>query len=413
MTAPMKIVMLAEVSAVRVIGGAERVLQEQVLGLARRGHVLSVVARAPEGDERPAVEVGGVTEHRYRASRRSEPAFVLSSLAGSRAGFDRALAGGRADAAVIHQSLAGLGALLRRRSGAGVWAYVCHSLAHEEYLTRVPPGATAAERARRALNARVRLWCERAVLRRCAPVFVLSEFMKRRVAAAHGIAEERIVLAPGGADLARFVPAVDPVAVRERLGLPLKKVLLVTVRNLVPRMGLEHLVRAIALLGEEGRDLLLLVGGEGRLRPALEALIAELGLDDRVRLLGFVPEEDLPRYYQAADLMVLPTQELEGFGLVTVEALACGTPVFGTPVGAIPEVLARVDPSLVAEGTGPEALARGLRRILMRFRDRPGEHERLSQLGRALVESDYTWERHCGRIEAALREAVERAGARR
>lgn len=413
MTEALRIVMLAEVSAVKVIGGAERVLREQALGLARRGHALSVVARAPEGDARPEAAVGGVTEYRYAASRRSEPAFVLSSLAGSRAGFDRARAGAPADAAVIHQSLAGLGALLRRRDGARVWAYVCHSLAHEEYVTRVPPGATAAARARRALNARLRLWCERVVLRRCAPVFVLSEFMKRRVVAAHGIAEDRIVLAPGGADPARFTPAADPAAVRERLGLPLKRVLLFTVRNLVPRMGLENLVKALALLGEEGRDLLLLVGGEGRLRPALGALIAELGLGDRVRLLGFVPEEDLPRYYQAADLMVLPTQELEGFGLVTVEALACGTPVFGTPVGAIPEVLARVDPALVAEGTGPEALALGLRRLLTRFRDRPGEHERLSRRGRALVESDYTWERHCGRIEAALREAVERAGGRR
>lgn len=410
MTEAMRIVMLAEVSAVRVIGGAERVLQEQALGLARRGHVLCVVARAPEGDARPEAAIGGVPEYRYRASRGSEAAFVLSSFAGSCEGFDRARAGARADAAVIHQSLAGLGALLRRREGATVWAYVCHSLAHEEYVTRVPPGATAAARVRRALNARLRLWCERVVVRRCTPVFVLSEFMKRRVMAAHGIAEERIVPAPGGADLTRFTPAADPVAVRERLGLPLKKVILFTVRNLVPRMGLENLVRAVAALGEEGRDLLLLVGGEGRLRQALEALITEYGLGDRVRLLGFVPEDDLPRYYQAADLMVLPTQELEGFGLVTVEALACGTPVFGTPVGAIPEVLARVDPALVAEGADPEALARGLRRLLVRFRDQPGEQERLSKRGRALVESDYTWERHCGRIEAALREAAGKAG---
>src|SRR5207249_11624167 len=59
--------------------------------------------------------------------------------------------------------------------------------------------------------------------------------------------------------------------------------------------------------------------------------------------LGFIPDETLPSYYHAADVFVLPTRELEGFGLVTVEALACGTPVLGTPVGATPEVLSGLE----------------------------------------------------------------------
>ncbi|WP_447972459.1 glycosyltransferase family 4 protein [Nitrospira sp. Kam-Ns4a] len=398
--------MLAEVSAAAVIGGAERVLREQALGLRARGHAVRLVARAPEGDPRPEVLVGDVPEYRYGVSRRSEPAFVLSSLGRSRQAFDRATDRRTVDAVVIHQSLAGLGALLHRRAQARAWIYVCHSLAHEEYRTRSQPGATALERARRVMNLRFRLWCERAVVRRCVPVLVLSRFMQERVVAVHGIAENRIRIVPGAADPARFQPPDDPVEVRRRLGLPPGKVLLFTVRNLVPRMGLEVLVRAVAALGPEGRDCLLLIGGEGPLRRTLEALVGELGLQDRVRLLGFVPEEALPGYYQAADLVVLPTQELEGFGLVTVEALACGTPVFGTPVGAIPEVLARVDPGLVAEGTDAEALAKGIRRLLCRFRDLPGEQARLSEKGRALVEAEYTWARHCERVEAILGEAV-------
>ncbi len=128
-------------------------------------------------------------------------------------------------------------------------------------------------------------------------------------------------------------------------------------------------------------------------------------MTDRVRLLGFVPEEQLPSYYQAADLILVPTLELEGFGLVTVEALACGTPVLGTPVGALPEVLTRVDPGLVAEGSDAASLATAIRRILRRFRDQPGEQERLSAKGRALVESEYNWDRHCEQLEAVLREA--------
>ncbi len=163
-------------------------------------------------------------------------------------------------------------------------------------------------------------------------------------------------------------------------------------------------MHAIKNLGEEARDVLVLIGGEGPLRPMLERLIKDLRLTHRIRLLGFVPEEQLPSYYQAADLVLVPTSALEGFGLVTVEALACGTPVLGTPVAALPEVLTRVDPGLVAEGSDAASLATAIRRILRRFRDQPGEQERLSAKGRALVETDYNWERHSEQVETVLRE---------
>jgi glycosyltransferase involved in cell wall biosynthesis len=176
--------------------------------------------------------------------------------------------------------------------------------------------------------------------------------------------------------------------------LPEGRTLLFTVRNLVPRMGLENLLDAMTMLGEEKQNLLLLIGGEGPLRPRLEELIRSKGLQDSVELLGFVPEEQLAKYYQASDLVVMPTLQLEGFGLVTVEALACGTPVMGTPVGAIPEVLSTVDPLLVTEGTDGVSLAKTLRLLLKRFRDQPGERERVSKKGRAVVERQYNWVAH-------------------
>jgi glycosyltransferase involved in cell wall biosynthesis len=174
---------------------------------------------------------------------------------------------------------------------------------------------------------------------------------------------------------------------------------LFTVRNLVPRMGLENLLEAMTMLGEEQRNLLLLIGGEGQLRPRLEELIRSRGLQDSVQLLGFVPEDQLAKYYQASDMVVLPTLQLEGFGLVTVEALACGTPVMGTPVGAIPEVLSTVDPLLVTEGTDGLSLAKTLRLLLKRFRDQPGERERFSKKGREVVERRYNWAAHTADLD--------------
>jgi len=407
----MHIILLAEVTVDSALGGAERVLREQALVLQRLGHRVAVVARAQAGDPRLQVPVGGATEYRYGVAQSHAPAFVWSSVHGSVRTFDQARTSNFVDCVLIHQSLAGLGPLLRRHAQAGRWIYMCLSLSHEEYAARTPEARGAAARLRRALHVQARRWVEGLVMRRCASVIVLSDFMKQRVQHIHGIPESRIRLIPGATDPVRFCPPADPVAVRRQLGLPLNKVVLFTARRLEPRMGLGNFLQAMVELGPEAEDCLVLIAGEGMLRPALEGMIRDLKLSDRVRLLGCVPDGELPAYYQASDLVVMPTQELEGFGLVTVEALACGVPVLGTPVGAIPEVLARVDPRLLADGTDAKALAAGIRRVLQRFRDIPGERERLSVAGRALVERDYTWARHGEQLDKALRDACVGAGS--
>ena len=395
----MNVVLFAEVTVERVIGGAERVLLQQALGLAKLGHHVRVIARAPCESAEANLSIGSVTERRYPVTRTSEPAFVWSSVQNSLRAFDLMLKICPVDVAMIHQSLAGLGPILSRYRSVSRWVYVCHSLAHEEYLTRAERAASMLERVRRRLSARARRWIERTVMRRCHHVIVLSEFMKQQVMATHGIAPKHITVIPGAADLTTFYPAQDRNEIRRELKLPENRTVLFTVRNLVPRMGLENLLEAMTMLGEEQRNLLLLIGGEGQLRPRLEELIRSKELQDVVQLLGFVPEEQLAKYYQASDLVVMPTLQLEGFGLVTVEALACGTPVMGTPVGAIPEVLRTVDPLLVTEGKDGAALAQTLRVLLKRFREHPGERERVSKKGLEVVERRYNWAAHTADLD--------------
>jgi glycosyltransferase involved in cell wall biosynthesis len=127
-------------------------------------------------------------------------------------------------------------------------------------------------------------------------------------------------------------------------------------------MGIEELIRATGLL--EGADVDLAIAADGSLEPELRRLTSELGLDGRVRFLGRVTEPQLRDLYRAADLFVLPTVAYEGFGMVTVEALASGTPVVGTPVGATPELLEPLDPRLVATGFDAPSLAAAIRRTL-------------------------------------------------
>ena len=395
----MNVVLFAEVTAERVIGGAERVLRQQALGLTKLGHHVCVIARAPFESAEATLSIGSVTERRYPVRRTSEPAFVWSSVQNSLQVFDLTRQTSPVDVAMIHQSLAGLGPILSRYRTVSRWVYVCHSLAQEEYLTRAERATTTLERVRRRLSARARSWIERMVMRRCHHVVVLSEFMKQQVMATHGIASRHITVVPGAADPGTFYPPHDRNEIRRELKLPESRTILFTVRNLVPRMGLENLLEAMTMLGQEPRNLLLLIGGEGQLRPRLEELIRSKGLQDEVQLLGFVPEDQLAKYYQASDLVVMPTLQLEGFGLVTVEALACGTPVMGTPVGAIPEVLRTVDPLFVTEGTDGVSLAKTLRLVLERFRDQPGERERFSKKGREVVERRYNWVAHTADLD--------------
>jgi SAM-dependent methyltransferase len=212
----------------------------------------------------------------------------------------------------------------------------------------------------------------------------------------------------GGVDLARFRPAEDRRAARASLGLALDRPLLFTVRNLEARMGLDTLLEAMAALVRRRPDALLLIGGSGSHRALLEERVAALGLDKHVTFLGFVPDAELPRYYQAADVFVLPTRELEGFGLVTAEALACGTPVLGTPVGATPELLDPLGAGLVFEAATAEAMAADLIAFVDRLDADPAAVARLRAACRHHAETRFDWERIVDALERTLVELVAR-----
>jgi glycosyltransferase involved in cell wall biosynthesis len=396
----MNIVLVAEVSIAQVIGGAERVLREQALGLASRGHAVQVLTRMRTDDDTVFQKVGEIAETRYAVDRRNAIRFFLSSLRNAKRAWKLLIGRQLPDVIMLHQSLPGLALGV----SAAPIIYVCLSLAHEEFESRNRPSTGLTGRFVHAISSLARRWTERAVIRRARRIVVLSDFMQQRVLDYHGVSADRIDLIPGGVDTEFFSPAPDRRAVRSALGLAEQEFVLFTVRNLVPRMGLAELIQAMVRLRGVIPRLRLLIGGSGVLRSELEGRVKALGLDDCVRFLGFVPEALLPDYYRAADLFVLPTAELEGFGLVTVEALASGTPVLGTSVGATDEILGKLDPSLLAAGADAESLAAGIAALYRRFMADPAARARLSAEGRALVLRDYTWARHCEQLEAVLAE---------
>jgi glycosyltransferase involved in cell wall biosynthesis len=129
-------------------------------------------------------------------------------------------------------------------------------------------------------------------------------------------------------------------------------------------VGLEGLIDAMAIVRRRVPEALLLIAGTGPLAPELAARVAALGLEQHVRLLGFVSEAQLPRLYRAGEVSVVPSVALEGFGLTTIESLAAGTPVLVTPVGGLPETVQQLEPGLVLAGCDAGAIADGLAQAL-------------------------------------------------
>jgi glycosyltransferase involved in cell wall biosynthesis len=154
-------------------------------------------------------------------------------------------------------------------------------------------------------------------------------------------------------------------------------------------MGLESLIKAMSIVAEKEKDAFLIIGGKGFLENRLKNLTEELKLNEYIKFAGFIGDEKLPLYYQAADFFILPTKYLEGFGLVTIEALSSGTPVLGTPVGGTKEILGKFDNRLLFRGTDSDSLAE----LILKFKKlSPEELENLGRKAREFAVKNYSWD---------------------
>ncbi len=205
---------------------------------------------------------------------------------------------------------------------------------------------------------------EKRVYDRCDRFIVLSKAFGTILHQEYQVPWRKIHIIPGGVDLTRFQPNLSRQEARTQLNWPQDRVILFTPRRLVNRMGLDKLLTAVAKIKSIIPDVWLAIAGKGPIKAALEQQTSELGLNDSVKFLGFLPDNQLPLAYQAADLTIMPSQSLEGFGLVLLESLACGTPALCTPVGGMPEVLEPFSPNLITASPEATDIAERLEEVL-------------------------------------------------
>lgn len=232
-------------------------------------------------------------------------------------------------------------------------------------------------------------WALRQILRRSQWVIANSVFTGHAVEAC-GVVPQKILILNPAIDLERFARLPAREEERRRHGWEGRLVIL-SVGRLVERKGQDMVIRALPEVAALLPQVRYAIGGSGPFRMALERLAGELGVAERVEFLGFVPEAELPALYAAADLFAMPSRELpeagdvEGFGIVFIEANAAGLAVLGGRSGGVEDAVVDEGTGLLVDPGDPQAVARGLIRLLQ---DEP-LRRRLADRGRERASAEF------------------------
>jgi phosphatidyl-myo-inositol dimannoside synthase len=234
----------------------------------------------------------------------------------------------------------------------------------------------------------------------------LAEYFRIRLAKAlsAGAADRMVRLAPG-VDPAEFRPGAGGPRIRRELGIAPERPVVVCVSRMVPRKGQDSLIQAWPTIRERARgDPLLLLVGDGPYRASLERLAARLGVSDSVLFSGPVSRTDLPAYYDAGTIFAMPCRtrrgglDVEGLGIVYLEAAATGLPVIGGESGGAPDAVLDGETGYVVPGRDTKALAGRLVELLAD----PAGAMAMGEKGRAWIDREWTWDRVAERLQAIL-----------
>jgi glycosyltransferase involved in cell wall biosynthesis len=220
-------------------------------------------------------------------------------------------------------------------------------------------------------------------LRRAARVIVTT---RTYAATSRTVWRHNPVVIPNAVDIHRFDPAVDGMTVRQRLRIPPDRPMVLLVGRIVAHKGIEHFIEASRYLP----GVQFVIAGEGTHLETMERFAGRLGVNDRVRFLGRVSQENLPRVYAACDLFVLPSvSRLEAFGIVALEAMATGKPVVVADIPGVREVIEDGVEGLLTDPVNPQDLADKIRRLV----EDPALRQEMGRRGREKVLASFTTEK--------------------
>jgi len=250
----------------------------------------------------------------------------------------------------------------------------------------------------------IRLSSEKKLSKLCDRIVVPIQKEKDCLIQLYDTPQNKIQVIPCGVNLDRFKP-LDKKAARRQLSIPAEDLIALYVGRYTPVKGLDRLLKAFSFIKHHPRVRLIMVGGDGEHSPMFQRLLSkakELKIQNHLTFAGRVDQKKLPLYYSAADVLVVPSY-YESFGLVALEALACGTPVVTTPVGGMEMIVKNGVTGYVTADPEPQQIASHIESILIKQKLNSYSPERI----RASV-TGFSWEKSASKMLEVYRTAAGR-----
>ncbi len=382
-------------------GGMSTYIREAARELGKRGYAVDIYTRARSSEQQGALTIGEnvrlihikAGDGRY-LSRLALYPYIEEFIEGMEA--FRSEAGLRYDVVHSHYWLSGC---------AGRWARENWCVPH--VIMFHTTGAAKNAFSPKPAEHELRLLRERELVEDCDLIIAPTEREKQQLIEFYGADSTKVTVIHGGVNLDRFQP-IDQEEARRRIGLANGEAILLCVSRMDPIKGIDRLLAAAALLKGRLHFKLLVVGGDDSPngeQKRLQDMVRTLGIEESVIFTGSLPQEELPFYYSAADVLVLPSH-YESFGMVGLESLACGTPVVATEVGIHPHVLNDGPTGRLVTDARSDLLAEKIAELLS---DRGDGKSVPSEIRKAVTR--FTWDSVADALVAEYKRLMEREGA--
>lgn len=391
-------------------GGMNVYVRDLTQELSRRGVEVDVYTRSqnpqtpriqPLGELGRVIQIKAGPEQPYNKNRIADHlgefvSGMQTQVASERRGYDLIYG---------HYWLSGLAANGLRRVWNVPMAQMFHTLA--EMKNRVAQSQAEREPERRSN-------CEGEIMRLADRLIAATPLEKNQMTWLYGADSQKIAIVPPGVDLGRFKP-LDQRAARQHLGIPPEHQMLLFVGRIQPLKGIDILVRALGQVKRREPNLIknvcvAIIGGDPNPDSELEqaeferlaSLRAELDLTELVTFQGAKDQDTLVYYYSAAEMVIMPSH-YESFGMVALEAMACGTPVIASDVGGLSFSIEDGYNGYLVPGSNPQALAEKIILLLKHrvLRDHLGEQAR-TWVGR------YSWVNIAGELLEVFEDTIDR-----
>lgn len=373
------------------MGGSHRHMYELSRELLKQGEKVIVIT--PQINEEPLFEIiNDVIYYRYK-KRKNKILGFIDFMWGPYKKYKKVKKMHNINLIHGHWSLTNFLIFLFERKNDIRKIYTFHGPAFEEYEYELQINKII-----KKVFLSIIKYTENTVLYKADQIIVASRYMKNKVEEIYSL-NENINIIPVPTDTIKFSPKYKSKSLAKKELELSDNLTILSIRRLQKRMGLENLLIAFKEVLKKENNVKLAIGGKGPYKEELINLANELGIGENVIFLGFIPEEILPLYYEASDIFVIPSIDLEGFGLVTTEAMSLGTEVIATPIGGNVEILKRFDPFYLTEGIEPKFIAEKIINII----DIKKGNFSYSDNCRSFVIENFSWEKNIKKILSSYR----------